>query len=284
MQHLRNRQRVDRWGRREHGGYGRPDSDVGVAIAVDAAGAAYVTGYTESADFTAGCMAPCTVLDSTLAGTVDAFVAKISHIGVPATLTVTPATATTLVNTQHCVSATVVDALGNPTPGITVRFSVTGSVTTSGTATTDANGQATFCYPGPLFPGTDTITAYADPNTNTTQDADEPRDAATKTWGLPPTTADCKVTGEGRLTANHGDTATFGGNADSQEPKGHQAYTDHGPATPLTVTSVNVQAVVCSSDHTHASIHGDATVNGHRVLQGAIPDAARRCHDRVPGR
>src|SRR6184192_2823881 len=188
MQHLRNRQRVDRWGRREHGGYGRPDSDVGLAIAVDAAGAAYVTGNTESADFTAGCMAPCTVLDSTLAGMVDAFVAKISHIGVPATLTVTPATATALVNTQHCVSATVEDALGNPTPAITVQFSVTGSVTTSGTATTDTNGQATFCYTGPLFPGTDTITAYADPNTNNTQDADEPSDGATQAWVLPPTT------------------------------------------------------------------------------------------------
>src|SRR2546430_16390465 len=127
MQHLGNRQRGDRWGRRERGGYGRPDSDVGLAIAVDAAGAAYVTGNTESADFTAGCMAPCTVLDSTLAGMVDAFVAKISHIGVPATLTVTPATATTLVNTHHSVSATVEDALGNPTPAITVQFSVTGA-------------------------------------------------------------------------------------------------------------------------------------------------------------
>src|SRR5206468_3727028 len=195
MQHLRNRQRVDRWGRREHGGYGRPDSDVGLAIAVDAAGAAYVTGNTESADFTAGCMAPCTVLDSTLAGMVDAFVAKISHIGVPATLTVTPATATTLVNTQHCVSATVVDALGNPTPAITVQFSVTGAVTTSGPETTDANGQPTFCY--------------------------------------------------------------------------------HGPATPLTVTSVNVQAVVCSSDHTHASIHGDATVNGSATVQYRIEEKDR---------
>src|SRR5439155_503448 len=137
---------------------------------------------------TAGCMAPCTVLDRTLAGMVDAFVAKISHIGVPATLTVLPATATTLVNTQHCVAATVEDALVNPTPAITVQFSVTGAVTTSGPETTDANGQATFCYTGPLFPGTDTITAYADTNTNNTQDADEPSDGATQAWVLPPTT------------------------------------------------------------------------------------------------
>src|SRR2546430_2074640 len=162
--------------------------DQGSSIAVEAAGAAYVTGTMHSADFTAGCTAPCRALDRTLAGMVDAFVAKISHIGIPATLTVTPATATALVNTQHCVSATVEDALGNPPPAITVQFSVTGAVTTSGPETTDANGQATFCYTGPLFPGTDTITAYADTNTNNTQDADEPSDGATQAWVLPPTT------------------------------------------------------------------------------------------------
>jgi hypothetical protein len=48
-------------------------------IAVDAAGAAYVTGFTFSTDFTAGCTAPCTVLDSTYNGNGDTFVVKISH-------------------------------------------------------------------------------------------------------------------------------------------------------------------------------------------------------------
>ncbi|HEV8523384.1 MAG TPA: SBBP repeat-containing protein, partial [Terriglobales bacterium] len=52
--------------------------DEGRSIAVDAEGAAYVTGLTESADFTAGCTAPCTVLDSTLAGIRDAFVTKLN--------------------------------------------------------------------------------------------------------------------------------------------------------------------------------------------------------------
>ncbi|HEV8646648.1 MAG TPA: hypothetical protein VGR01_13880, partial [Burkholderiales bacterium] len=51
--------------------------DSGFVIAVDAAGAAYVTGETSSADFTAGCTAPCTVLDATLGGVSNAFVAKI---------------------------------------------------------------------------------------------------------------------------------------------------------------------------------------------------------------
>src|SRR5207247_2533307 len=47
---------------------GGSGGEVGVGIAVDAAGAAYVTGFTESADFTAGCTAPCTVLNGTLGG------------------------------------------------------------------------------------------------------------------------------------------------------------------------------------------------------------------------
>src|SRR5438105_4311781 len=53
----------------------------GIGIAVDAAGAAYVTGGTTSTDFTAGCTAPCTVLDGTLGGAQDAFVTKINAAG-----------------------------------------------------------------------------------------------------------------------------------------------------------------------------------------------------------
>src|SRR5207302_10394882 len=50
---------------------GGSGTEIGSGIAVDAAGAAYVTGTTHSADFTAGCTAPCTVLDGTLRGRVD---------------------------------------------------------------------------------------------------------------------------------------------------------------------------------------------------------------------
>src|SRR5437667_73833 len=55
--------------------------DGGYAIAVDAAGAAYVTGPPRPADFTAGCTAACTVLDGTLGGFRDAFVTKINATG-----------------------------------------------------------------------------------------------------------------------------------------------------------------------------------------------------------
>ena len=60
---------------------GGSGSDAGYGIAVDAAGAAYVTGTTSSTDFTAGCTAPCTVLEGTFGGVQDAFVTKINAAG-----------------------------------------------------------------------------------------------------------------------------------------------------------------------------------------------------------
>src|SRR5205823_1971716 len=59
---------------------GSGDGD-GAGNAVGAASAAYVTGTTFSHDFTAGCAAPCTVLDGTLSGFMDAFVTKINAAG-----------------------------------------------------------------------------------------------------------------------------------------------------------------------------------------------------------
>src|SRR4029453_7526650 len=69
--------------------------------------------------------------------------------GPPATLTLAPKTGTNTVDAQHCVTATVKDAFGNATPGITVRFSVnppTFRTPPSGSAVTGAAGTAQFCY------------------------------------------------------------------------------------------------------------------------------------------
>jgi hypothetical protein len=99
--------------------------DFGTGVAVDAAGHAYVAGQTGSNNF------PTTVgaFQTTYADNGDVFVAKVSAVGFPATLTLTPSTATNPVGTQHCVTATATDGLNNPTPGIVVRFTVAGAVT-----------------------------------------------------------------------------------------------------------------------------------------------------------
>jgi hypothetical protein len=199
---------------------------------------------------------------------VDGTPRAIQHVNVtvipgnPASLTLAPKTATNVVDAMHCVTATVKDAFRNATPGITVRFRVTGAVNTTGSVTTNAAGQAQFCYTGPGLPGADVITAFADTNGNGTQDAGERSDTATKTWILPTSTAGCKVTYGGRITASNGDKATFGGNAKADGLSGQEEYQDHGPVTNINVHSINVQAVTCNAAGTSASIFGTATVNG----------------------
>jgi hypothetical protein len=74
-----------------------------------------------------------------------------------------------------------------------------------------------------------------------------------------------KISDGGWIIALNTDTATFGGNAKvslSGVSSGQQEYQDHGPVQPLNVNTIDVQAVVCSSDRTSASLFGHATVNG----------------------
>jgi hypothetical protein len=190
----------------------------------------------------------------------------LSGPGPPATLDLAPAFTTNDVSTQHCMTATVKDTSLNPTPNITVRFTVTGSVNTSGSATTNTSGAAQFCYQGPELPGADQISAFADTDEDGTQDAGEPSDMAAKTWVLPVSTPLCeaKITG-GRITANNGDKASFRGNAQVSAtgiPGGQEFYRDRGPAQPQTVKSTMILAVTCNQSLTQASIFGKATIDG----------------------
>ena len=150
------------------------------------------------------------------------------------------------------------------TPGITVNFSVlpaTFRVPSTGTAVTDAAGQAEFCYTSALT-GNDVITAFADTDGDSVQDVGEPGSTATKTWVLPTSDATCKVTNGGRITADNGDKATFGGNAKGAGPSGQEQFQDHGPAADMNVHSTAILAVTCSADRTAASIFGTATIDG----------------------
>ena len=242
--------------------------DHGRDIALDPRGSAYVIGQTRSADFPATAGA----FDTTYNGLEDTFVAKFAVVPVPATLTLSPPAATNPVGSEHCVTATVSDAAGNPVPDVIVRFIVAGAVNTSGSATTNANGQAVFCYMGPaLLPGGDAITAYADADNDNVQDVGEPAGAAAKTWVLPATAGTCTVTVGGHMTAANGDRGTFGGQAHSKddEAQGNLQYQDHGPAQPMKVRSINVRAVVCDGP-TQASIFGEADVNGSGAVSYRI--------------
>ena len=195
---------------------------------------------------------------------------KIWTAGAPATLVLTPATATNPVGTQHTVTATVKDAFMNPVPGVTVRFTVTGPTfpnPSSGSSVTNAMGQATFMFTASL-PGTNAITAYADTNGNSMQDLGEPSGAATKVWTPPSSTQFCEVTitNGGWIYADNGDRANFGGNAkvsaDGSTVQGQEEYQDQGPAQPLNVHSISLTATTCSSDLKNATIYGTATIDG----------------------
>jgi hypothetical protein len=65
--------------------------------------------------------------------------------------------------------------------------------------------------------------------------------------------------------ALNGDRASFGGNAKVSAEgavSGQEQYTDHGPAEPIRVHSINVLAVVCSEDRRQGTIFGQAKVDG----------------------
>lgn len=256
---------------------GNPKKDIDVVFSVTGANSAGGTETTDAAGTATSCytgtVAGVDVItafaDANKNGVMDLgepsdTASKTWTPGPPATLTLAPKTATNVVDAQHCVTATVKDQYGNATPAITVRFSVTGSVTTSGSVLTNGSGQATFCYQGPPLAGADVITAYADTNTNSVQDPGEPGDSAAKEWVLPPSTAGCKVTYGGRITAANTDKATFGGNAmvPASGAQGQEEYQDHGSVANLNVHSISIDVLACGRDGASATIFGTATLNG----------------------
>lgn len=93
-------------------------------------------------------------------------------------LDLSPNTGAGAIGTDHTVDAVLTDADGDPVGDTTIEFAVTGAHSTTGTATTDADGAASFTYTG-TTEGTDTISGCARPV------ADEPcsaTDTVTFTW------------------------------------------------------------------------------------------------------
>ena len=124
-------------------------------------------------------------------------------------LTLSQTTTSGEVGSSHCVTATLRDAQGDPLPVVMpVVFATSGATSTAGTVPTDGGtGTATYCYDGPALPGTDTITAFADTDGDTTQDEGEPGASVVFTWTAPLSSDGCKVTLGGHVT-----DLSFGGN------------------------------------------------------------------------
>jgi hypothetical protein len=183
----------------------------------------------------------------------------------PASLVLTPADAVNQVVTSHTVTATVKSVTAQPVSGITVRFTVLGSVSSSGSCITGGDGRCAFTYTGPQLPGADLITAYADADSDATQDPGEPFAEATKAWVLPTSTPG-HVTGGGQiLNAARNDKIAFGFNAKSDQNgvKGNCTVVDPSTVPNTMIKCLDVTSLIQSG--THATFFGNATVNNVAV-------------------
>ncbi len=179
----------------------------------------------------------------------------------PAAVTLSPPDATNPVGTDHTVTASVSNESGDPMSGQTVAFKTQGSVNTTGSCTTDTTGQCSFTYTGPNLPGADMVIACADTNGNGLIDPGETIcGSATKAWVLPTATAG-QSTGGGQVwNGAHSDQVAFGFNAKSDQNgvKGECTVVD--PSTSTKIKCLDATTMVQTA--THATIFGDATVNG----------------------
>ena len=178
----------------------------------------------------------------------------------PAAVTLTPPDAVNNVGTSHTVTANVTNAGGGPVQATTVLLNVQGSVTTSGSCTTDVNGQCSFTYTGPQLPGADLITGCADSNGSGAAGPGEPCGTATKAWVLPTSTPG-QVTGGGQvMNAVANDQVAFGFNAKSSSTgiKGECTVVDPSTNTKLKC----LDATILTQSGTHGTFFGNATVNG----------------------
>ncbi|MEX2464272.1 MAG: post-COAP-1 domain-containing protein, partial [Gaiellaceae bacterium] len=178
---------------------------------------------------------------------------------VPTSLALTPPNDTNVVGSTHMVTAAVTATGGQPLAGVLVRFTVTGSVSTSGSCTTNASGQCGFTYTGPALPGADAISAYAETDGDGVQDADEPSAEATKAWVLPSSTPG-QVSGGGNIEDAGANKIAFGFSA-RNENNGLQGQCNVvEPAGDRMIKCLDVTAFAISGNE--ATIYGNATDNG----------------------
>jgi hypothetical protein len=246
-------------------------------LEVDTRGDAYVAGESFSSDFP-------TTPGAFRSATGGAFVVKLDlPPSDPASVTLVPASATNAVDTQHCETATVRDPFGATMADVAVVFQVSGTNRADGTRTTDAAGQATFCYSSE-FVGSDRITAFADFNPRNGQREavafpPEPQGEAEKTWAAPPPCG-VKTTGTGSIVARNGDRASFKGTARSPATADLR-YSDSGPADLVEFRADETLGIACGPSGA-VLVFGRGTVNGTsgvsfrvELLDGGEPGKGR---------
>jgi hypothetical protein len=182
---------------------------------------------------------------------------------IPPTLTLTPETDSNPVNTAHVLTAQLRDSTGNPVPGASIVFEVTGANPQSAvTATTGADGNATDTYTG-TNTGDDTIKACLDNNGNGACDTGEVTDTATKTWTdagpAPPTLNLTPETASNPVDTPHTVTAQL------RDPTGNPVA---GAAIVFVVTGANPQSAVTATtgaDGNAANTYTGTTAGGDTI-------------------
>lgn len=158
-----------------------------------------------------------------------------------------PKTSTNPINTQHCVTATVLDQQGMPVKDVRVDFNVVGANTTAGFASTDVNGQAQFCYTG-TNAGTDTIRASVGTIADT----------ATKIWfSNKPPVAVCR-----NITVSAGASCVANASIDngSFDPDGDPFTLVQSPAGPYPLGNTTVTLTVTDDEGASDSCTATVTV------------------------
>ncbi|MEA2485373.1 MAG: hypothetical protein QOD46_484 [Actinomycetota bacterium] len=150
---------------------------------------------------------------------------------------------------------------GQPVEGVTVLFSVAGSVSASGSCVTDASGTCSYSYTGPDLPGTDTVTACGDANNNASVDAGEPCQTASVTWIHP--VEEVRASGSG-VIANAAGVGKiqfrFYAKSVGQDVSGSCRLVDTTHAAKAHIKCVNVSSM--EQDGNHVTISGSALIHG----------------------
>jgi virginiamycin B lyase len=180
-----------------------------------------------------------------------------------ASLSLMPNTGNGVVGGTASFTATATDTSNQPVSGITVRYTVSGSVTTSGSCVTDNTGTCTISYTGPQLPGADLIDAYADNNTNDTLDQGEPTTNASMSWDLPlNATTSGSVHGHGRFTASSGDKFNVGFHAINQNGNVSGACNIVDQTTNMVYDCTDATILIENVTTGQATIFGSITIDG----------------------